>query len=76
MRAAGKIYHHQGASVERPKAQERQAATQAKPGEQVGSGNFPPPEQEDKGKTRDRVGEAVGWSGRTYQKAAEGALSA
>jgi 16S rRNA G966 N2-methylase RsmD len=64
-------------AVERPKAQERMEATQAKPGQQVGSGNFPPPNPpEEKGKTRDRVGEAVGWSGKTYQKAAEVAEAA
>jgi hypothetical protein len=34
----------------------------------IGAGNLPPPKG-DKGKTRDRVAEAVGMSGRTYDKA-------
>jgi len=55
-------------AVERPKAQERQAEAGrlVGSGEQA-SGNFP---EASKGETRDRVGEAVGWSGKTYQKAA------
>ena len=60
-------------------ARERQEATRAKPGEQAhkrqGGGNFPPPT--DKGKTRDKVGEAVGMSGlppQASQKALKGAI--
>lgn len=52
--------------LERPKAKERE---RARKGEQAGadkSGNLPPL---DTGKTRDKVGEAVGMSGRTYEKA-------
>lgn len=53
--------------LERPAANARIQANQAKPGEgKVGGGNFPPP---DAGKTRDKVGEAVGVSGKTYEKA-------
>ena len=54
-------------AIERPKAEERQQATQAKPGERVGGGNFPPPIE--RAKTRDVVAQAVGGvSGRTYEK--------
>jgi len=49
-------------ALERPKARERMGArTDLQP-----SGKFPEGEE---GRTRDRVGEAVGWSGRTYEKA-------
>jgi ParB/RepB/Spo0J family partition protein len=62
--------------LERPRAKARQEATRAKKGEQAhkrnraaqGGGNLPPP-QESGGKTRDKVAEAVGMSGRTYEKA-------
>jgi hypothetical protein len=56
--------------LEGGKAQERKQATQARKGEgkvgTAGGGNFPPP---GKGKTADKVGEAVGMSGKTYTKA-------
>jgi site-specific DNA-methyltransferase (adenine-specific) len=55
--------------IERARASERRQSTQAKPGEgKVGGGKLPPPER---GKTRDKVAEAVGMSGRTYDKAKE-----
>jgi ParB family chromosome partitioning protein len=58
--------------LERAQAQGRQQGSRAKKGQQVGAaqggGNFPPPAP---GKTRDRVGEAVGMSGKTYEKAKE-----
>ena len=54
---------------ERPKAEARKAATQAKPGEgTVGGENFSPPTNE-KGKTREIVGAAIGMSGPTYTRA-------
>jgi ParB-like chromosome segregation protein Spo0J len=58
--------------LERPRALERKAATQAKPGEgRVGEGNFSSPENigERAGKVYDLVGEAVGMSGPTYKRA-------
>lgn len=52
--------------LEKPRAQERMRATQAKPGEgRVGSVTVTEP----KGQTRDKVGEALGWSGITYKRA-------
>jgi ParB-like chromosome segregation protein Spo0J len=58
--------------LEKGKAQERKNASRAKKGEKVGAqqggGNLPPPSG-GKGKTRDKVAEAVGMSGRTYEKA-------
>jgi ParB-like chromosome segregation protein Spo0J len=54
-------------AVEKPKAQERQISQLKQGEEQPRAGNFP---EREKGETRDRVGEAVGWSGKTYQKAA------
>lgn len=57
-------------ALERPEAAKRQQSTQAKPGERVGDvggGKLPPPEN--KGKTREKVGEALGISGSTYEKA-------
>jgi ParB family chromosome partitioning protein len=58
--------------IERPKAKERQQATRAKKGKKVGAaqggGNLPPPCAAN-GKSRDKVGEAVGLSGQTYQRA-------
>ena len=57
-------------SLERPKAAERKAASQPKKGVKVGQqgeGNFPPPSN--KGKTVDKVGAALGISGKTYEKA-------
>lgn len=48
-------------AIEKPKAKERQKAGGGKPG----SGKLPEPEPP----TRDKVGEAVGVSGRTYEKA-------
>lgn len=59
-------------AVERPKAQERQGTRTDLADSEEPSGKFP----ESAGETRDRVGEAVGWSGRTYQKAAEVAEAA
>jgi hypothetical protein len=56
--------------LEKPEAARRQAASQAKKGVKVGvqgGGNLPPPEN--KGKTRDKVGEALGVSGSTYDRA-------
>lgn len=57
--------------MERPKAAERKAATQAKPGHgRVGAENFTAPEkQRIHGETRDIIGAAVGMSGVTYQRA-------
>ncbi len=59
-------------AIERPKAEERQQATQAKPGNDgrtpTGGGTFPPPAE--RAKTRDAVAQAIGgMSGRTYEKA-------
>jgi ParB-like chromosome segregation protein Spo0J len=60
-------------NLEKPKAEERQKATRAKGKDKdgtpiIGGGKLPPPNGE-KGKTRDKVAEAVGMSGRTYDKA-------
>ena len=52
--------------LERPKAKERQAEQARRNQPQSEGGNLPPIE---KAKTRDKVGEAVGMSGRTYEKA-------
>jgi ParB-like chromosome segregation protein Spo0J len=55
-------------ALERPKAAERKEASQAKAGEKVGSkggDQFTPPSA---GKTRDKVGEALGMSGPQYQR--------
>jgi hypothetical protein len=63
-------------ALEREAARQRQGATRARKGQKVGGpqggGNFPPRSEPAavNGKTRDKVGEAVGMSGRTYQKAA------
>ncbi len=56
-------------SLEEAEAKKRQAAAQAKPGEgKAGAGNFPAPAE--KGRTRDKVAQAVGGrSGRTEEKA-------
>ena len=52
-------------ALERPAAEERERANQAKPGDgKTGTGNFPVP---DKGRVRDKVGDAVGVSGKTYE---------
>lgn len=56
-------------ALERPKAQERVAATQAKPGDRVGSGKISGPTGR-RGEVRQIVGAAVGLSGTTYQRAA------
>jgi ParB family chromosome partitioning protein len=61
--------------LEKAKAKERQAQARGKPlgtkkADVVSGGNLPP-ESADSGKTRDRIGEAVGMSGRTYEKAKE-----
>jgi ParB family chromosome partitioning protein len=60
------------------KAKERQQATQTKPGEgTVGGGNSPLPEDAGpKRKTRDKVAEAVGMSGRRYAEAKAVVLAA
>ncbi|MBX3436008.1 MAG: hypothetical protein KF861_00735 [Planctomycetaceae bacterium] len=50
--------------LERPKAEERKRAAQF--GSEDGEGNFPSP---GKGKTSDIVGDALGVSGKTYEKA-------
>lgn len=50
--------------LERPKAEERKRAVQF--GSEDGEGNFPSPSA---GQTRDIVGEALGVSGKTYEKA-------
>jgi ParB family chromosome partitioning protein len=57
--------------LERPKARERKAQAAGRPrgskkAEAVSGGNLP---QQTDGKTRDKVAEAVGMSGRTYEKA-------
>jgi ParB/RepB/Spo0J family partition protein len=60
--------------LEKPKAKERQSEGGKKAGkgrpatEKTGGGNLPQPNG-DTGKTRDKVAEAVGMSGRTYEKA-------
>lgn len=58
-------------ALEKPKAEERKASSQAKPGNDgkhptTGSGKLPEPV---KGDTRDKVAAAVGMSGKTYEKA-------
>ena len=63
----------------RPKAEERQKNSQAKPGEQVGSqdalggGKLPPPSGKEKetGLVNSQIAESVGMSRRTYEKAKE-----
>lgn len=68
--------------LEKPKAEERKAKSRAKPGEKIGTaqgeGNFPSPTNQaengqngkpSKGKTNDKVGSALGVSGKTYEKA-------
>jgi ParB-like chromosome segregation protein Spo0J len=56
----------------KPEAERRKRATQPKKGEKVGeaqgAGNLPEPKGA-KGDTRDKVGEAVDMSGKTYEKA-------
>lgn len=52
---------------ERIRARERQIASQANPGEQVGAEKLAPPIAE--GRTRDIVGAALGMSGATYEAA-------
>lgn len=53
--------------MERPMAEERKAASQAKPGERVGAGHLPAPTP--KARTRDVVAPAVGLKPRTYVRA-------
>ncbi len=56
--------------LERPKAKERQKEHgKTAPGKPKNTGGNFPPVNEAKGKTRDKVAEAVGMSGRTYEKA-------
>jgi ParB-like chromosome segregation protein Spo0J len=52
-------------------AKERQAAAGPREGrgKKTGSGNFPEPVNGKAGQTRDKVGESVGMSGKTYEKA-------
>jgi hypothetical protein len=55
-------------AIEKPAAAERKAATQARPGEgKVGGVPGAPPKN--KGKTRDRVGRALGVKGETFERA-------
>ncbi len=55
-------------ALENPEAAARKAATQAKKNAgKVGEGKFPSPET--RGKVKDKVGEVLGMSGRTLQKA-------
>lgn len=54
--------------VEAPEAKERQASTLFQGDKEPRCGNLPPRET---GKTRDKVGAAVGMSGKTYEKAKE-----
>ena len=60
--------------LERPKAAERKASSQAKPGERIGSGKSPEPMagSRHRRETREIVGQAVGMSGQTYQRAKGG----
>lgn len=63
-------------SLEKPAAKERQQSTRAKKGQKVGEeggGKFPPPSA---GKTRDKVGAALGVSGKKYEKAKQVAEAA
>jgi hypothetical protein len=58
-------------ALEREEAKRRQEASRAGKGTKVGDqggGNLPPPSSGN-GKTRDRVAEAIGMSGKTYEKA-------
>lgn len=57
-------------ALERPAAQERKAATVANL-RNVGAGQVPPPTESSPGRVREKVGTAVGLSGRTYQRARE-----
>jgi ParB family chromosome partitioning protein len=52
----------------------RQGGKTAGRGRPKGKGTFPDPN--DAGQTRDKIGAAVGWSGRTYEKAREVVLAA
>lgn len=63
---------------EKTAAQERQESTRAQPGEQIGtvSGGAKLAPPMDYGKTRDKVGAAVGMSWLTYEKAKAVALGA
>lgn len=55
--------------IERPKAAERQAATQAHPGERVGEApRGTTYDDEDKGKAVQKAAEAAGWSRQSYQR--------
>jgi ParB/RepB/Spo0J family partition protein len=54
--------------LEKEAAKKRQQASQTPKGEKVGAGKLPTP-IEGKGRTRDKVAEAVGMSGRNYEKA-------
>src|SRR5690606_37261905 len=56
-------------ALEKPKAEERIAATQAKPGEKVGDkAKVARPEPKERYQTRDVVGKAVGISGSTFTR--------
>jgi ParB family chromosome partitioning protein len=66
--ALGKVIE----KMEREAARKRQQASRTRKGQKVGTaqgGGKSPPHSSAKGKTRDRVAEAVGMSGRTYEKA-------
>lgn len=56
--------------LERPAAEDRRASTQAKPGERIGGAESAPP-IENKGKTRDKVSEALGVGRTKLAKAKE-----
>jgi ParB family chromosome partitioning protein len=65
---------------EREAAKKRQQATRAKGKDEngtptIGGGKLPPPKS-DKGKTRDKVAQVVGMSGRSYEKARQVAEAA
>lgn len=55
-------------AIEEPAAAERKAATQAKPGQRVGGGNLPAPSDQPKGRTRDKVAEALGVGATSLRK--------
>jgi ParB-like chromosome segregation protein Spo0J len=56
-------------AIEGPAAKERQESTRSKPGQKVGKGGAKLAPPKNKGKTRDKVAEAVGMGRTTYDKA-------